>query len=99
MHKKVRKATYIILYLINFDTRSDALIFEAVHKFLAIKGRLVKGLFEEDSSRDVASKARGGDKELAVGLAVSLSVLQTNGCETLATCSIRLIHGQDTAAR
>ena len=64
------------------------MILQAVNELLAIKGRLVKGLFEEDSSRDVASKARGGDKELAVGLAVSLGVLQTNGCETLATCSI-----------
>ena len=88
MKKEEKLHIYIVMYLINFDTRSDALVFEAVHKFLAIKGRLVKGLFEEDSSRDVASKARGGDKELAVGLAVSLGVLQTNGCETLATCSI-----------
>jgi hypothetical protein len=30
-------------------------------------------------------------------LAVSLGILQTDGCETLATGGIRLIHGQNAA--
>ena len=56
------------------------MVFEAVHKFLAIKGRLIEGLFEKDGARDVATEARCGNKELAIGLTVGFCVVQSNRC-------------------
>ena len=56
------------------------MILQAVNKLLAIKGRLIEGLFEKDGARDVATKARCGNKELAIGLTVGFWVVHSNRC-------------------
>ena len=44
-------------------------------------------------TRDVLAQAGGGDQQLAVGLAVGLSVLQANRLEALAAGGVGLVHG------
>ena len=54
------------------------MILQAVDELLAIKGRLIEGLFKKDGAGDVATEARCGNKELAIGLTVSFCVVQSN---------------------
>src|SRR5690606_3177921 len=84
--------------LVHLDAREDAGLGHDLRERHAVAGGLADGLVEEDGAGDVLPQVGRGQQHLAVGAAVFLGALHTDGVKPLPDGVVRLVDGDDALA-
>ena len=88
----------LVVALVELDAGLDATGAEELDEVLSTSGSLVDSLLVHDDTTDVLLDSWSGEKKLAVGTSVGLSVLDADGIEALADGASRLVGSENTLA-